>query len=163
MIRSRPKFRLAAFFGLSLMLASCGQNEAPTPSATESSTNSSYQNSGTFKCDIGKPWRAFQVAETAEVAPGATAKIVVHGPPAMAESITAAQIGAYCSVDGQSCVGTSCGGHPPVDFLDDKGKGPSWEIIHSTDGSSQMVFTAHAHNTDSEPHQVTLMIDLPAN
>lgn len=163
MIRSKPSLRLATITSLSLLMAGCGQDDAPAPTATESSAMGSYENTGSFKCSVGRPWRALQITESAVVEPGTTAKITVNGPPAMPASVTPASVAAYCSVDGQSCIGTSCEGHPPVNFIDEKGKGPSWEIIHANDGSSQMVFTASAHNTDSIPHQVTLMIDMPSN
>lgn len=163
MIRSKNLFRSAAAGLLFILVAGCGSDDVPVPSATESGGGSSYKTTGNFSCHAGKPSHEAQITQTVAVAPGATVPITVNGPPGLPESLNPARIYAYCTVDGRACVGTSCDGKPPVDFIDENGKGPTWENLRSADGSNQITFTAKAHNSDSEPHDVTLVMDVPVN
>jgi hypothetical protein len=50
----------------------------------DASSESAYVSKGIFQCHAGKPWQNVQVTSTADVAPGATAKITVQTPPAIA-------------------------------------------------------------------------------
>lgn len=163
MIRSTKLFRAVASGSLFALVAGCGSDDIPAPSATEAGAESSYNTTGNFSCHAGKPSHEAQITQSVNVAPGATAQITVQGPPGLPESLNPARIYAYCTVDGHACVGTSCAGKPPVDFIGKNGKGPTWESIRSIDGNNQISFTAMAHNGDSEAHDVTLMIDVPVN
>jgi hypothetical protein len=118
---------------------------------------------GHLPVPCGQTRQNVQITSTADVAPGATAKITVQTPPVIARSLTGDRAYVFCQADQTSCIGTSCHGTPPIDFIGDKGvNGLTWESQESGDGNDRkIVFTALAHNSDpKESHHVTLTLDL---
>lgn len=149
--------------GALLTLSACDSQPDAPAATSDASSESAYVSKGSFQCHAGKPWQKVQVTSTADVAPGATAKIIVETPPAIMPSLTGDKAFLFCQVDQTPCIGTSCHGNPPVDFIGEKGEnGLTWESKESEGGNDRKItFTALAHNSDlKETHHVTLTLDL---
>ncbi len=146
---------------LALLLTGC-DSSAPTASS-DAADASVYPSKGNFQCHEGRPYQAVQITASAEVAPGASVPVSVQTPPQVPVGVTPERMYVFCQVDGLRCVGTSCNGKPPVDFIGHNGDGLTWTSNTSTKGDSKTVFTAIAHNSDPQnAHEVTLTLDLAA-
>lgn len=161
--RLRSPAATSLAIGTLLMLSACDSQPAAPAASSDAGSASAYVSKGIFQCHAGKPWQKVQITSTADVAPGATAKITVQTPPSIMPSLTGDKAWLYCQADQTSCVGTSCHGTPPVDFIGEKGEsGLTWESQETEGGNDRKItFTALAHNSDlKEAHHVTLTLDL---
>jgi hypothetical protein len=162
--RSAPRWHWARLLvaGSPLLLAAC--NPTPLPSSADAGAAVDYASKGTFQCHVGHPWQAIQVAASVEVPAGGNAPVSVQTPPEIPAGLTPDRMYLFCQADGQKCTGNSCNGNPPVDFIGQQGNGLTWQASRAPDGSTKVVFTAMAHNSDKEnAHEVTLTLDIGAN
>jgi hypothetical protein len=89
--------------GALLMLSACDSQPDAPAAASDASSESAYVSKGSFQCHAGKPWQKVQVTSTADVAPGATAKITVETPPAIMPTLTGDKAFLFCQADQTLC------------------------------------------------------------